>query len=79
MPGVTKAQALAALCAELGLEASDVVAFGDMPNDSDMLGWAGRGYVMGGGHPSLLDRFPHAGSADTGGVGSVLRRLLADA
>lgn len=79
VPGVTKAQALAALCAELGVEASAVVAFGDMPNDADMLGWAGRGYVMGGGHPSLLDRFPHAGSADTGGVGSVLRRLLADA
>ena len=67
VPGVTKAQALAALCAELGVAASDVVAFGDMPNDLAMLAWAGRGYVMGGGirrywtaSPMLAPRTPEA-------------------
>ena len=41
--GVTKASGLAWVAARLGVEAADVVAFGDMPNDIPMLTWAGRG------------------------------------
>ena len=37
--GVTKASALASLCAELGINAGDVVAFGDAQNDLPMLAW----------------------------------------
>jgi Cof subfamily protein (haloacid dehalogenase superfamily) len=53
-PGVTKAFALAAVCAELGIERSDVVAVGDQPNDLPMLQWAGRGVAMGNAHPEVL-------------------------
>jgi len=42
----TKGQAIAELCAELGIPASQVAAFGDQVNDLDMLTWAGRGYAM---------------------------------
>src|SRR5699024_10649165 len=45
--GVTKASTLAALCSELGVDSSEVVAFGDMPNDLPLLEWAGTSYAMG--------------------------------
>lgn len=51
--GVTKARALASLAAELGVAAEDVVAFGDMPNDLEMLSWAGTSYAMANAHPSV--------------------------
>lgn len=50
---VTKASTLARLAAELGVAAADVVAFGDMPNDIDMLLWAGTSYAMENAHPSV--------------------------
>jgi phosphoserine phosphatase len=37
------------------VDAADVVAFGDMPNDLEMLRWAGHGVAMGNAHPALLD------------------------
>jgi Cof subfamily protein (haloacid dehalogenase superfamily) len=54
-PGVTKASGLAALCADLGVAAADVAAFGDMPNDLPMLAWAGHGYAIAEGHPLLVE------------------------
>ena len=51
--GVTKGGALAALCARLGVDAAEVVAFGDMPNDIPMLQWAGTSYAVGNAHPSV--------------------------
>jgi haloacid dehalogenase-like hydrolase len=42
---VDKAAALAELCDDLGIEASEVVAFGDYPNDLPMLASAGRALV----------------------------------
>lgn len=53
--GVDKAGMLARHCAELGIDAEDVAAFGDMPNDLGMLTWAGRGYVVAPLHPVLAD------------------------
>ena len=47
--GVSKASALARLAAHLGIDAADVAAFGDMPNDVEMLRWAGQSYAMSGG------------------------------
>ncbi|MEA5052516.1 MAG: HAD-IIB family hydrolase, partial [Propionicimonas sp.] len=38
--GVSKASALVRLCERLGIDASEVAAFGDMPNDTAMLTWA---------------------------------------
>jgi hypothetical protein len=52
--GVSKAAALAALCDRLGVDRSEVAAFGDMPNDLQMLRWAGMPHVMGHAHPDLL-------------------------
>lgn len=54
-PRVTKATGLAAVAAQLGIPAADVVAFGDMPNDLEMLRWAGHGVAMGNAHPALLE------------------------
>lgn len=45
--GGDKGSALARLCAELGISADEVVAFGDNHNDITMLEWAGRGVAMG--------------------------------
>jgi hydroxymethylpyrimidine pyrophosphatase-like HAD family hydrolase len=49
--GVTKASTLAQECDRLGVHARDVIAFGDMPNDIAMLGWAGRSWAVADGHP----------------------------
>jgi HAD superfamily hydrolase (TIGR01484 family) len=54
-PGVTKATGLAEVARRHGVSASDVVAFGDMPNDLEMLRWAGHGVAMGNAHPALLE------------------------
>ena len=52
--GVSKAATLAGLAAERGIGAADVIAFGDMPNDIEMLRWAGTGYAMSEGHPDAI-------------------------
>ncbi|MET9327341.1 HAD family hydrolase [Tsukamurella sp. NPDC003166] len=56
VPGVTKATGIRAAMEHLGL-AADVrtAAFGDMPNDSEMLRWAGVGVAMANAHPAALD------------------------
>jgi Cof subfamily protein (haloacid dehalogenase superfamily) len=75
-PGVTKASTLELLCAELGIGADEVVAFGDMPNDTEMLEWAGRGFVVANGHPSLLGRFGVVPANSEDGVGTTILGLL---
>jgi Cof subfamily protein (haloacid dehalogenase superfamily) len=54
-PSVTKATGLAEVAERFGVAAADVVAFGDMPNDLEMLRWAGHGVAMGNAHPALLE------------------------
>jgi Cof subfamily protein (haloacid dehalogenase superfamily) len=54
-PRVTKATGLAEVAQRFGVAAADVVAFGDMPNDLEMLRWAGHGVAMGNAHPALLE------------------------
>jgi hydroxymethylpyrimidine pyrophosphatase-like HAD family hydrolase len=74
--GVTKAWRLRELCRELGIDASDVVAFGDMPNDLEMLRWAGTSYAMANGHPSVVAAATHrAPPHDQDGVARVLSEL----
>jgi hydroxymethylpyrimidine pyrophosphatase-like HAD family hydrolase len=75
--GVTKATTLALLAARWGISQDEVVAFGDMPNDVDMLQWAGRGYAVGNAHPTVLEvADEHAPSIDDDGVAQVVERLL---
>ena len=45
--GISKASALADVCAELGIAQADTLAIGDGRNDIEMLQWAGRGVAMG--------------------------------
>lgn len=47
--GVTKGSGLGALCARLGLEAGQVMAFGDAGNDLEMLAFAGWSFAMANG------------------------------
>jgi hydroxymethylpyrimidine pyrophosphatase-like HAD family hydrolase len=53
--GITKATGLAEVARRHGVSAADVVAFGDMPNDLEMLRWVGHGVAMGNAHPALLE------------------------
>ncbi len=52
--GVTKATGLAELAERFDVPSEAVIAFGDMPNDIEMLQWAGHGVAMANGHESLL-------------------------
>jgi HAD superfamily hydrolase (TIGR01484 family) len=71
--GVTKAAALTDWCLEHGIDASDVWAFGDMPNDVPMLTWAGRSYAVANAHPQAALAATHrCGSNDEDGVATVL-------
>jgi len=76
--GVDKGSALAAHAAALGLQASQVAAVGDMPNDVAMLRWAGTGVAVAGAHPDALaaaDRLT-AGNNDDG-VARLVEEIIA--
>jgi Cof subfamily protein (haloacid dehalogenase superfamily) len=45
--GVDKTRALRETFATLGIDATEVIAFGDAQNDRSMLEWAGTGVAMG--------------------------------
>ncbi|KRV47233.1 hydrolase [Wenjunlia vitaminophila] len=75
--GVSKATTLAHCCSELGIDASEVVAFGDMPNDLEMLAWAGTSYAVANAHPEVLAATTHhTASNDEDGVARVIESLL---
>lgn len=75
--GADKGSALARLCKKLGIDQSDVVAFGDNQNDLTMLEWAGTGVAMG----NALDMVKSAADQVTApnwehGVAQVVEDLL---
>ena len=75
--GVTKASTLELFCAERGISAAEVIAFGDMPNDLPMLAWAGTSYAMANAHPTVLAAADQvAGTNDEDGVAQVMEQLL---
>jgi Cof subfamily protein (haloacid dehalogenase superfamily) len=77
--GVTKAAALGRWCATLGIDAGQVWAFGDMPNDLPMLRWAGRSFGVSNAHPEVLALVDEVcASNDEDGVAQALEALLAD-
>lgn len=53
LPNVSKLSALKNLCVRLGLEAEDVMTFGDSHNDIVMTRWAGLGVAMGNASDDL--------------------------
>ncbi|WP_341718183.1 HAD family hydrolase [Micromonospora sp. FIMYZ51] len=75
--GVTKAAGLAWYCHRIGVEAADVLAFGDMPNDVPMLTWAGRAVAVANAHPAVravADDVTSANSTD--GVATYLEKVF---
>lgn len=74
-PGVNKAASVAVLAQHYGVSAEDVIAFGDMPNDLEMLTWAGRGVAMGNASPVLAQAADEiADTNDNDGVAKILER-----
>jgi Cof subfamily protein (haloacid dehalogenase superfamily) len=77
--GVSKATTLARCCAERGISADQVVAFGDMPNDIAMLSWAGTSYAVANADPTVLAATTRRTAANQDdGVALVIERLLAE-
>ncbi|GAA1482322.1 Cof-type HAD-IIB family hydrolase [Gordonia sinesedis] len=75
VPDTHKASGLRRLVDHAGIDASCTVAFGDMPNDVEMLGWARHGVAMSQAHPAAIAAADEvtAGNNDHG-VARVLER-----
>lgn len=76
-PGVSKASALEAVRARLGVERERTVAVGDGFNDTEMLEWAGAGIAMGqapDGVKAIADGV--TGPVGLDGAALVLERIL---
>lgn len=52
--GTSKATGVEDIARSLEIDATEVVAFGDMPNDVPMLLWSGHGVAMGNAHPDAI-------------------------
>ncbi len=75
--GVNKASALRRVSAEQGVGPEGVIAFGDMPNDIEMLQWAGTSWAVGSAHPMARSAAHHVtADCDDDGVAQVIERLL---
>ncbi|CAM5438480.1 HAD family phosphatase OS=Streptomyces tendae OX=1932 GN=GUR47_21365 PE=4 SV=1 [Streptomyces tendae] len=76
--GLSKATGLSLAARRLGLKAADTIAFGDMPNDIPMFGWAARGVAMANAHEELKAVADEVTSSnDEDGIAVVLERLAA--
>lgn len=76
--GVDKGTGLASALSELGIDASEVVAFGDEQNDVGMIRWAGTGVAMGNATDevkAVADRVTLTNNED--GIAAALEDLLA--
>ncbi|MFR0358687.1 HAD family hydrolase [Streptomyces sediminimaris] len=75
--GLSKATGLSLAARRLGVKAADTIAFGDMPNDIPMFGWASHGVAMANAHAELravADEVTASNEED--GIAVVLERLL---
>ncbi len=80
-PGVTKATGLAVALEHHGVAPSDVLVFGDMPNDLPMIEWVrrsgGRAVAMANAHPAVRAATPEVTSGhEVDGVARYLERML---
>jgi len=53
LPGISKAQAMAQIAAQLGVAREETLAIGDGDNDVEMVEWAGMGVAMGNATPAV--------------------------
>lgn len=77
-PGINKAHALAGALPKLGIDAAEVVAFGDGQNDAAMIAWAGTGVAMANAideTKAVADMVTASNNED--GVAVALEQLLA--
>jgi hydroxymethylpyrimidine pyrophosphatase-like HAD family hydrolase len=75
--GLSKATGLSLAARRLKVKPVDTIAFGDMPNDIPMFGWAAHGVAMANAHQELK-AVSHevTGSNEEDGIATVLERLL---
>ncbi len=78
LPGVSKGSAIKELLDSWGVDAKDLVSFGDANNDLEMLAMAGRGYAMANTTSERVRAAAkyEAPSNDESGVLVVLEKLL---
>lgn len=76
-PKATKEQALAELCAGVGIEPGEVLALGDAEADAGMLRWAGIGVAMANAMPEARAAADWiAPSHDAAGVAAAIARFV---
>lgn len=74
-PGISKEVGVEFLASHYGIAQKDVIAFGDMPNDIEMLEWAGIGVAMDNAVQAVKDAADIVTvSNDEAGVAHVLER-----
>ncbi|NLM18637.1 MAG: HAD family hydrolase [Clostridiaceae bacterium] len=74
---LSKAEKLAEFSRKRNVKSNNVIAFGDMLNDMDMIQWAGIGVAMANGHEDvkkIADII--APSADNDGIAYILEQIL---
>lgn len=79
-PGVHKAVTVERLLLRSGIEPGQVAAFGDMPNDIELIRWAGLGVAVANAHDrvkAVADEV--TASNDDDGVALVVERLVTGA
>ncbi|GFH38702.1 HAD family hydrolase [Streptomyces pacificus] len=75
--GLSKATGLSLAARRLGVRATQAIAFGDMPNDIPVFGWAAHGVAMANAHDELkavAHRITASNEQD--GIALVLEELL---
>ena len=73
----TKGQAVKTLCAHLGIDLKEVIAFGDGTNDIDMIRAAGLGVAMENGEKSVIEAADMtAENNNDGGVAKVIKKFI---
>ncbi|MCH9668544.1 MAG: HAD family hydrolase [Actinomycetia bacterium] len=73
--GVSKATGVEEVARPQRITATEVVAFGDMPNDVPMLSWSGLGVAMGNAHPDAITAADEVTATNVkDGVARVLER-----
>jgi hydroxymethylpyrimidine pyrophosphatase-like HAD family hydrolase len=73
-PQVSKSQAGAWLAKRLDIRRSSVMAVGNDYNDSDLLDWAGSGYVVANAPGELRQKFPTVASHQGSGFSEAVER-----
>ena len=76
-PGITKGNALTGALPKVGIDASEVIAFGDAQNDISMLEWAGMGVAMGNATEAAKAAADMVtGSNNEDGIAAALEKIL---